>query len=60
MKIPFLNPSKRLSDTEIEMAMELLRKLRLEVATAEIEAELSRVASNIRVLKPRNAGKKNN
>jgi hypothetical protein len=55
MKIPFMTPRTRLSDEEIRAAMDQLRKLRLEVAAAEIEAELSRASSNVRVLHSRKA-----
>ena len=53
--MPFLSHLPRLSDAEVNSTMHWLRELRLEVAIAELEAELRR--SKIYVLRPRGVGK---
>lgn len=53
MKLPFFKRRPRLSDMDIKKAMDDLRKLRLEVAVSEVEAELRRSQGNVRVLRPK-------
>jgi hypothetical protein len=51
MKLPLFLRRRRLSNDEIDKAMDDLRRLRVEVAVEELELLLRR--SNVRVLRPK-------
>jgi hypothetical protein len=53
MKILFTQRTTRLTDRDIEAAMDELLTLRTEVAVAEVEDLLRSARSNVRVLRPR-------
>jgi hypothetical protein len=56
MKLPFFSRPKQLSEDEIKAAMDELRKLRVDVAVTEVEAELRRSHQNVLVLRPKRIG----